>query len=127
MSAAAAILFLIPMSLIVFSGIRMKRSWDAVPTHDWRDRLGVASAVVGCCAILLGYAGKVAWLRAGGDPHGMGTPNGVWVPMHKLFFLTLAIGAILAIIGRGSGRALTLIAIGVAFVADTMLYILQME
>lgn len=127
MGGAAAILFLIPMTLIAFAGVRMKRSWDAVRTHDWRNKVGVASVVVGCFAVLLGYAGKVAWLRAGGDPHGMGTPMGAWVPLHKLFFAALLVDVCLAITGRGRGRILTLFAIGVAFAAETMIFFLQAD
>jgi hypothetical protein len=115
------------MTLLALACIMMKRSWDASRTHDWRDHFGVASVIVGCCAILLGYVGDLAWLRAGGDPHGLGTPNGVWKPLLKLFLLALPIGAFLATMGRGRGRVLTLIAIGAAFAADTMLYLLQME
>ena len=127
MGATVVILFLIPMTLIAFAGVRMKGSWDSVATHNWQSTVGLASVVVGCCAILLGYAAKVAWLRAGGDPHGMGTPRGVWVPLHKLFFSAVLIDVCLVITGRGKGRLLTLVAIGVAFAADTMIYFLQAE
>jgi hypothetical protein len=57
----------------------------------------------------------------------MGTPRGVWVPLHKLFLSALLIDVCLAIAGRGRGRVLTLVAIGVAFGADTMIYFLQAE
>jgi len=124
---AVFILFLVPVTLITFASVRMNRSWDAARTHDWRNKVGLASVVVGWCAIFLGYAAKVAWLRAGGDPHGMGTPRGVWVPLHKLFLSALLIDVCLAIAGRGRGRVLTLVAIGVAFGADTMIYFLQAE
>ena len=127
MGVAVVILFLIPMTLIAFSGVRMKRSWDSVRTHDWQSKVGLASVVMGCCAILLGYAANMAWLRAGGDPHGMGTPGGAWVPLHNLFFSALLIDVCLVITGRGRGRVLTLLAIGVAFAADTMVYLLQAD
>ena len=127
MYVATAVLFLIPASLIVFAGVRMKRYWHEVPTHDWREQIGVASLFVGCCAILLGFVGKLAWLRAGGDHHGMGTPSGVWIPLRKTFFLAIPLGAFLAFLGRGKGRVLTFIALGVAFAADTILYLLQMD
>jgi hypothetical protein len=113
--------------MIVFAGIRMKRHWYEVPSHDWHDRAGIASLIVGACAILAGFLGKFAWLRAGGDPHGMGTPSGVWMILRMIFFSALVLSAFFALLGKGRGRVLTLIALCIAFAADTMLYLLQMD
>ena len=124
---ATAVLFLIPASMIVFAGVGIKRRWYEVPSHDWSDRARIASLIVGACAILAGFFGKLAWLRAGGDPHGMGTPGGVWMILRKLFFSALALSAFFALLAKGRGRVLTLIALGIAFAADTVVYLLQMD
>ena len=127
MYVATAVLFLIPASMMVFAGMSMKRRWDEVSSHGWSDRAGIASLIVGTCAILAGFLGKLDWFRAGGDPHGMGTPSGVWVILHKMFLSTLVLSALFALLGKGRGRVLTLVALGIAFAADAMLYLLQME
>ena len=127
MYVATSVLFMMPASMIVLAGISMKRRWDEVSSHDWRDRAGIASLIVGAGAILAGFLGKLDWFRAGGDPHGMGTPSGVWVILRKMFLSTLVLSALFALFGKGRGRVFTLVALGMAFVADTMLYMLQME
>jgi hypothetical protein len=53
-------------------------------------------------------------------------PPGAWVILHKMFLTSLAISSIFAFMGEGRERVLTLVALGIAFAADTMLYMLQM-
>ena len=127
MYLTTAVLFLIPASMIVFAWMSMKRYWDGVTSHYWRDYVGIASLIVGSCAILAGFAGKLTWLKAGGDPHGMGTPAGIWMILRKVFFSAIVLSAFFALLGKGRGRVVTLVALGIAFAADTMLYLLQME
>ena len=130
MYIATAVLFLIPASMIVFAGMGMKRHWNELPSNEWSDRAAIASLMVGTCAIVAGFLGKVAWLRAGGDPHGMGTPNGIWVLLQRIFLTALVLSAVLALLGKGRGRVLTVLtlsALAVAFAANTMVYMLQMD
>jgi hypothetical protein len=116
--------------MIVFAGMGMKRHWNELPSNEWSDRAAIASLMVGTCAIVAGFLGKVAWLRAGGDPHGMGTPNGIWVQLQRIFLTALVLSAVLALLGKGRGRVLTVLtlsALAVAFAANTMVYMLQMD
>jgi hypothetical protein len=124
---ATAVLFLMPALMIILAGISLKRRWNEMSSHDWSDRAGIVALIVGTCAILAGFLGKLDWFRVGGDPHGMGTPTGAWVILHKTFLSTLVISAVFAFMGKGRGRVLTLVALGIAFAADTMLYMLQMD
>lgn len=57
----------------------------------------------------------------------MGTPAGIWMILRKVFFSAMVLSAFFALLGKGRGRVVTLIALGIAFAADTMLYLLQMD
>ena len=87
----------------------------------------IAALILGSCAIPIGLAGTLAWLHLSGDSHGMGTPQGMWIPLNKLFFSAIIISACLAILGTGRGRVLTLVALVAAVVSHTMAVRLQMD
>ncbi len=57
----------------------------------------------------------------------MGTSSGIWVPLQKSFLCAIPAGAGLAILGKGRGRVLILLALFAAFAADTLAYVLQMD
>jgi hypothetical protein len=113
--------------MIVLAGLRIKRHWNEAAAHNWNDGAAIASVILGIGAVSAGFFGKIAWLRAGGDPHGMGTPSGVWMILRGIFFFALVLSAFFALLGKSRGRVLTLIALGIALSADTMLYLLQMD
>lgn len=127
MYAATVILFLIPTSLILIAWMRARRRWDANRFLGWRERCVIAGMVVGSCAILAGLLKNLLWWRAGGDPHGLGTPYGIWAPLYRVFFFALLLSGSLAVLGKGKGRLVTLAALVVAFASDTVVYLLNMQ
>jgi hypothetical protein len=127
MYVMTVVLFLVPASLIVIAWRSANRYRHKSQVRDWRDHLMIGALILGSCAIPMGLVGNLAWLHLGGNPHGLGTPQGMWIPLRRVFFSAIAISACMAIFGKGGGRVLTLVALAVAFVSDTMVVLLQME
>lgn len=127
MQVATVVLFLVPAALILIGWIRANRYRQRALAMNWRDHFVIAALSVGSCAIAFGMAGNFAWLHLGGNPHGLGTPQGAWIPLRRAFFSAIMISACLAILGKGCGRVMTLVALAAAFVSDFTVGLLQME
>ena len=59
-----------------------------------------------------------AWLHAGGNPHGMGTPTGIWQVLRWVFWSALLATIALTILAKGRGRFLILTAVVSTVLAD---------
>jgi len=69
----------------------------------------------------------LAWLHSGGDPHGMGTPPGIWQPLGRVFKWTLAAAVTLAIFGKGKSRLLVVGAAVADVLAGVMVILLDRD
>ena len=65
-----------------------------------------------------GLAFLFSWLHAGGDPHGMGTPDGIWQVLRWMFWSILMGTIALTILARGRGRLLIFAAVITTVLAD---------
>ena len=78
----------------------------------------IAALVAGSCAIAAGLSFLFAWLHAGGNPHGMGTPPGLWQVLRWVFWSALLGTIVLAVLAKGRERFFILAAIVSAVLAD---------
>src|SRR5436190_4988891 len=78
MYIVAVVLFLVPSLLILTGWSRALDGWQESSEPKWRINCVTASLVTASCAIPTGLAFNFAWLHSCGNPHGMGTPPGVW-------------------------------------------------
>ena len=83
------ILFAAPCSLILAAWNRALKARRVVPEADWRMKCLIIALVAGSCTIAAGLSFVFAWLHAGGNPHGMGTPRGVWQVLRWVFWSAL--------------------------------------
>ena len=90
----------------------------AVPKSDWRMNCLIIALVAGSFTIAAGLSFVFAWLHAGGDPHGMGTPPGLWQVLRWVFWSALLGTIVLTITAKGRGRFLIFAAIISAVLAD---------
>jgi hypothetical protein len=127
MYIVAVVLFLIPGSMLLFAWLRGHRYTHGTTVRNWRDHCLTASLIGASFAVLIGMAANIFWLHLGGNPHGMGTPVGLWVPLRRIFLWTISIGLILAILGKGKGRFIACGALDTAFASDLMIGILDMD
>jgi hypothetical protein len=124
---AAIVLSTIPALLMVFAWTRAFgiRRDPVVP--NWRVYCLFASLIAASCAIAVGLAESLAWLNAGGDPHGMGTPLGSWEPLRRLFLWTLLLTALLALFAKGRGRIAGVAAAAAALFANVMVAVITFD
>ena len=120
-------LFLVPCCLVLTGWIRAVKGWQKLSAPEWRCNCVTASLLLASCAIPAGLAFIFAWLQSGGDPHGMGTPPGVWQPLARMFRWTLAASVALAIVGKGKGRFLALTSAVSAAFAPFAVMMLDMD
>jgi len=118
MYVVTLVLFSVPCFLILSAWSRVVKVRQAAPKPNWRIACLVAALVAGSCTIAAGLSFVLAWLHAGGNPHGMGTPPGPWQLLRWVFWSAL-LGTIgLTILAKGRGRFLILAAIASAVLAD---------
>jgi len=120
-------LFLVPGLLIVLAWMRLGAAKADSRVPRWRFYCLIACLVAGSCTIPIGWAGSVAWLSVGGDPHGMGTPPGIWMPLNRIFFWGVVTSALLGLCAKGSGRILAIAAAISALLASMAVIILDFE
>jgi hypothetical protein len=123
----AAVLFLIPSTLIFFGGVRAFKARKSLSEQTWRTKCVLASLLAASFATVMGLASSLDWLHLGGDPHGGGTPPGLWQPLFRVMLWALAVCVILAIPGKGKGRFLALGAAAAAFLAVLAVVLMNMD
>ena len=127
MYIAAIVLFLIPTVLITVAWNRGNKIQPDMPVPRWRFYCLISSLTLTTLAIPIGFGESCAWLYAGGDPHGMGTPAGLWVPLCRLFRYAILVCVLLGLLGKGKGRFVGISAAIAAFVSNTMVVLLDFE
>jgi hypothetical protein len=123
----AVLLFSIPLALIFVGWRRVLRASHESSQSNWRTKCRTGSLVVASFAVPTGLAFILAWLHSGGNPHGMGTPPGVWQIFVRVFWGTLVVSVILATLGKGEGRFPVLGAAVAAILADYAVIMLDMD
>ena len=78
----------------------------------------IAALVAGSFTIAAGLSFVFSWLHAGGNPHGMGTPPGLWQLLRWVFWSALLGTVGLTILAKGRGRLLIVAAMASAVLAD---------
>jgi hypothetical protein len=111
------VLFSVPCFLILVAWSRAVKAKQAAP-RDWRMNCLIAALVTGSWMIVAALAFLFAWLHAGGDPHGMGTPPGLWQVLRWVFWSALLGTIVLTILAKGRGRLLILAVIVSTVLAD---------
>jgi hypothetical protein len=86
MYVVTLVLFSVPCFLMLSAWSRALKTRQAAPHPDWRIACLVAALVAGSCTIAAGLSFVFAWLYAGGNPHGMGTPPGIWQVLRWVFW-----------------------------------------
>jgi len=128
MYTVAAIFYLLPTAVIAAGWFRQQKARHLVAANDlWRSRCVAGFLLIVGCATLAGLASSLNWLSLGGDPHGMGTPDGPWQLLSRCFITLLVIGITLALLGKGKGRSLAIGAAFAAFFAHTAVVLVQMD
>ena len=123
----ATILFFIPSALIFFGWVRASQAQQGLSGQTWRTKCVLASLLAASFATVAGLASTLDWLHLGGDPHGGGTPPGLWQPLFRVMLWALAVCVILAIPGKGKGRFLALGAAAAAFLAVLAVVLMNMD
>jgi hypothetical protein len=72
------VLFLIPCSLLWAGWKHAVKGSQQPPQMNYRSKFTAASLLVASFATVAGMGCMLAWLHAGGNPHGMGPPSGIW-------------------------------------------------
>jgi hypothetical protein len=126
MYIVAVFLFLTPIVLIVVGWNRALRHSDPSQSN-WRTTCRTTSLLVASIAVAIGLAAMIAWLHVGGNPHGMGTPPGVWRILDRVFWWTLLSSIVLAIVGKGRGRFFVFGAAVAAVLAGFAVIVLNMD
>jgi hypothetical protein len=112
------VLFSVPCFLMLNAWSRAVQMRQAATKPDWRITCLIVALVAGSCTIAAGLSFVFAWLHVGGNPHGMGTPPGLWQVLRWVFWSAL-LGTIgLIILAKGRGKFLILAAIVSAVLAD---------
>jgi hypothetical protein len=75
MYIAAVCIFLIPTLFVVLAWKRWSKIHPNLLVPKWRFHCLTACLIVASVAIPTGLSESFAWLHAGGNPHGMGTPG----------------------------------------------------
>jgi hypothetical protein len=118
MYVVTLVLFSVPCFLMLSAWSRAVKARQAALKSDWRIACLIAALVAGTGTIVACISFVFAWLHAGGDPHGMGTPPGLWQVLRWVFWSAF-LGTIgLTILAKGRGRFLILAAIVSAALAD---------
>jgi hypothetical protein len=112
------VLFAVPCFLMVSAWSRAVKTRQAIPKPDWRMNCLITALVTGSCTIAAGLSFLFAWLHAGGNPHGMGTPPGLWQVLRWVFSSALLGTIVLTILAKWRGRFLILAAIVSAVLVD---------
>lgn len=112
------ILFAAPCSLILAAWNRALKARRVVPEADWRMKCLIIALVAGSCTIAAGLSFVFAWLHAGRNPHGMGTPRGVWQVLRWVFWSALLGTIVFTSLAKGRGRFLIFAAMLSAVLAD---------
>ena len=86
MYVVTLVLFSVPCFLMLSAWSRALKTRQAAPKPDWRIACLVAALVAGSCTIAAGLSFVFAWLYAGGNPHGMGTPPGISQVLRWVFW-----------------------------------------
>jgi hypothetical protein len=118
MYVVTLVLFSVPCFLMLGAWSRAVKTRQATPKPDWRMTCLIVALVAGSCTIAAGLSFVFAWLHAGGNPHGMGPPPGLWQVLRWVFWSALLGTIALTILAKGRGRLLILAAIVSAVLAD---------
>jgi hypothetical protein len=121
------VLFLFPCLLLFAGWKQAAKGWHEPRQLNYRSKCTNASLVVASLATLVGMACMLAWLRSGGNPHGMGAQPGIWQPLGRVFKWSLALAIILAVVGKGKARSLVLGAAVADVLAGMMVILLDMD
>ena len=127
MYTVALVLFAFPCVLLLTAGIGALKARRESPTPSWRMNCLTGALFTGSCMIIAGLAFLFAWLHAGGNPHGTGTPPGNWQVLRQVFWCSVVATTILTIFGKGRGRFLLLSAVVSAILANFLVIILEMD
>jgi len=118
-------MYILTLVLFAFPSLLIAKAWNGVVkaqsasrTPSWRTNCLIAALVTGSCMIAAGLAFLFSWLHAGGDPHGMGTPDGIWQVLRWVFWSILMGTIALTILARGRGRLLIFAAVITTVLAD---------
>jgi hypothetical protein len=127
MYVAAVCLYVIPAMLILLAWQRMSKPPPDTQSSNWRHRFLIASLIAASCGVVFGSSEIRTWLHAGGNPHGMGTPPGLWIPLRWVFLSFVVATAILAVVAKGRGRLIGLCAVRGAVVSNFQVVLLDFD
>lgn len=127
MYKAAIVFSVIPAVLAVVAWMRAYGIQSDSSVPKWRIYCLFACLVAASCSIPAGLAESLAWLNAGGDPHGMGTAPGIWVPLRRVFLWTLLLTAVLGLFAKGKGRIAGVAAAMAAFLANLAVALIDFD
>lgn len=108
MYIASGILFLLPVSLLLFAWNGARRSESSLNLPQWRKYLVNAALATAAVSTLLNIVWNASWLHNGGSPHGMGAGPGIWKSLGIPLVSTLGLALALSFFGRGRVRTLLL-------------------
>ena len=118
MYVLALILFAGPCFLMSVAWRRALVARKADSKAGWRTNCLIAALVMGSFTIAAVLSFVFAWLYAGGNPHGMGTPPGIWQSIRWVFWSALLASLGLTALAKGRGRFVNVAAVISAFLAD---------
>ena len=127
MYIAAAILFLLPWTLLVCSWFAFQRGGITAPLPQWRNFLFYAALLGAFLSTVLNMIWNTSWLKSGGGPHGMSAGPGLWRHLGPFLVWSFMASTLLAMFGKRKARVLMLAWSVSMFRVFQGIYVLQFD
>jgi hypothetical protein len=127
MYLATFCVFLIPTLLMILAWKRLSNVQPDLIVPIWRFYCLIACLISATLAIPIGLGESLAWLNAGGNPHGMGTSPGIWVPLRQALRSAVFTSAVLGLLAKGRGRFVGITAAIATLISSMMVVLFDMD
>ena len=125
MYTTTVILYLVPLTLLLFGWRGQVVAAKNEATLDWRYMCTWSALVVATIATLSAMSFWLAWTHSGGSPHGLMPPSGIWVPLREIAKWSLLVAFVMGLLGKGRGR---LFVVGVTLsIILVMFFLIDLE
>ena len=124
---AAAIFYLIPVSLLAGALVRSTGNEQESVQTAWRKYCLQAALLVATAATLMSVLFVVSWFHNGGDPHGMGPSPGLWSILGPTSAYMGTASVTLALFGKGKGRFMVIGWAVTLFLVINLIFMLDMQ
>jgi hypothetical protein len=119
----ASLAYCVPFTLVVFAW--RHKQIAGLPT--WRRHVALAAFGFAGAAIALDFAFTISWLHNGGSPHGLDPSPGFWSSIGPVLKWVFFGSLFLSLFGKRKERVFLYLSVISAFIAGSLVNILQMD